>query len=351
MVRIGIIGARGFTGGELLRIGLQHPGFEISYVTSESQAGASVTDGFPGLLGVTGLRFSAYDERAALDAADAFFFALPDGEAMRKVEPLLAAGRKVVDISGDFRVRDRETYERWYRREHAAPHLLSRAVYGLPELVPGVREASLVANPGCFPTSVLLAVAPLFAGGLAEPESLIADSKSGVSGAGGRSQLDPSFSFASISDNFRAYSLTGHRHVAEMEQELTRINQLPIGSAPVRLTFTAHLLPLMRGILSTCYVTLREARSDEQLTALYREFYAGAPFVHVLEGALPELRHVAGSNACHLAVRCDERTRRAICVSAIDNLVKGAAGSAIQNMNLVCGLDEIAGLAHPATGP
>jgi len=344
--RIGIIGARGFTGGELLRLGLTHPGLEITYVTSESQAGAPVTEGFPGLLGWTDLRFSAYDERAALEKADAFFFALPDGEAMQRVEPLLRAGRKVVDLSGDFRVRDRPTYETWYKREHLSPSLLERAVYGLPELVPNVREADLVANPGCFPSAILLAVAPLFSHGLAVPDSLIADAKSAVSGAGGRSSLDPSYSFAAVSDNFRAYSVAGHRHIAEMEQELASV-----AGSPVTMSFAAHLLPLMRGILTTSYVTLRELRPAAELQRLYAEFYRNAPFVHVLESALPELRHVSGSNACHLAVRVDERTRRAVCVSAIDNLGKGAAGSAMQNMNLVCGLDETAGLRVPATGP
>ena len=346
MVRVGIIGARGFAGGELLRLGLQHPGMEITYVTSESQAGSAVTEGFPGLLGTTDLRFSAFDEATALASADAYFFALPDGEAMARVESLLAAGKKVVDVSGDFRVRDRENYERWYRRPHVSPHLLETAAYGLPEINPAVREASLVANPGCYPTSIILAVAPLFAAGLVEAGSLIADAKSGVSGAGGRSSLDPAFSFAAISDNFRAYAVTGHRHIAEMEQELAILR-----GEDVTLSFTPHLLPLMRGILATCYVTLKELRSKEELNALYREFYARAPFVHLLEKTLPELRYVAGSNACHVSVTVDERTRRAVCISAIDNLVKGAAGSAMQNMNLICGLDETAGLLVPATGP
>jgi N-acetyl-gamma-glutamyl-phosphate reductase len=346
MVRIGIIGARGFTGGELLRLGLRHPGFRITYVTSESQAGQPVTEGFPGLLGQTELRYSAFNEQEALADADAFFFALPDGEAMARVEPLLAAGRKVVDISGDFRVRDAQNYERWYGRKHLSPPLLERAAYGLPELNPGVREASLVANPGCYPSAILLAVAPLFRAGLAEPDSLIADAKSGVSGAGGRGSLDPAFSFGAISDNFRAYSVTGHRHIAEMEQELGRIAR-----SSVTMSFTPHLLPLMRGILATCYVRLKQPGSTADLTALYQEAYTGAPFVHVLAERLPEVRFVSGSNACHVAVRYEERTQRAICISAIDNLVKGAAGSAIQNMNLICGLPETSGLELAATGP
>lgn len=346
MVRIGIIGARGFAGGELLRLGLQHPEFKITYVTSESQAGTPVTEGFPGLTGCTDLRFSAFDLDTALESADAFFFALPDGEAMARAEALLQAGKKIVDLSGDFRVRDVENYERWYRRSHVAPQLLQQAVYGLPELHPELKEASLVGNPGCYPTAILLSVAPLFAAGLAQPDSLIVDAKSGLSGAGGRSALDPAFSFAAIHDNFRAYSVTGHRHIAEMEQELSLLR-----GEPVVMSFTPHLLPLMRGILATCYVTLREGRSKEELNQLYREFYASAPFVHLLEQGLPELRFVSGSNACHVGLSVDERTGRVICIGAIDNLVKGAAGSAMQNMNLICGLAETAGLLVSATGP
>lgn len=346
MVRIGIIGARGFAGGELLRLGLQHPSFEITYVTSESQAGAAVTEGFPGLTGTTDLRFSAFDLDAAVAAADAFFFALPDGEAMARAEALLQAGKKIVDLSGDFRVRDVANYEHWYRRSHLSPHLLSQAVYGLPELHPELREASLIGNPGCYPTAILLAVAPLFAHGLARPDSLIVDAKSGVSGAGGRSALDPAFSFAAIHDNFRAYSVTGHRHVAEMEQELSALR-----GETVTMSFTPHLLPLMRGILATCYASLHAPVAKEELNRIYQEFYARAPFVHVLEKTLPELRFVAGSNACHIGLNVDERTGRVICISALDNLVKGAAGSAMQNMNLICGLDETAGLLLPATGP
>ncbi len=347
MVRIGIIGARGFAGGELLRLGLSHPDFRITYVTSESQAGALVSDGFPGLRGVTDLRFQAFDGDEANAAADAFFFALPDGEAMQKAGALLAAGKKVVDLSGDFRVRDPENYQRWYGREHVSPDLLAQATYGMPELDRSrFAAATLVGNPGCYPTATLLAVAPLFADRLAEPGTLVVDAKSGVSGAGGRAGMDPAFSFPAIADNFRAYGVTGHRHIAEMEQELARLSGT---SAP--LTFTPHLLPVNRGILATCYVRLAASHTAADLTARYREYYREAPFVQVLESALPELRFVNGSNMCHIAIRVDDRTRRAICLSAIDNLVKGAAGSAIQNMNLLCGLPETAGLLHGATGP
>ncbi len=348
MLRIGIIGARGFTGGELLRLGLAHPAFEVGYVTSESQAGQPVADGFPGLRGVTSLKFSAFDSAAAMDSADAFFFALPDGEAMQRVRPLLEAGKKVVDLSGDFRVRDPQNYERWYGRPHLAPDLLEVAAYGMPELgADRVKGASLIANPGCYPTASLLATAPLFAKGWVRADSLVIDAKSGVSGAGGRSSLDPAFSFPAITDNFRAYGVTGHRHIAEMEQELSRL----AGSGEVVMSFTPHLLPVNRGLMATAYADLVGDVSAELLHDLYGRYYAEAPFVHVLDRGLPELRYVNGSNACHVAVRVDPRTRRVTAISAIDNLVKGAAGSAIQNMNLACGLDQTAGLRHGAFGP
>jgi N-acetyl-gamma-glutamyl-phosphate reductase len=347
MIRIGIIGARGYTGGELLRLGLQHPDFAITYVTSESQAGTAVAAGFPGLLGTTDLCFQAYAEATALAAADAFFFALPDGEAMQKAGALVSAGKKVVDLSGDFRVRHVGTYEKWYGRAHAAPALLEQAVYGMPELGAGPgKTAQLVANPGCYPTAILLAVAPLAQAGLTVPGTLAVSAASGVSGAGGRSSLDPAFSFPAVSDNFRAYGVTNHRHIAEMEQELSRL-----AGSSVEMSFTPHLLPVTRGLTATCFVGLRELHSEAELLDGYREYYRSAPFVHVLGSTLPELRHVVGSNACHVTVRVDARTGRAIAFSAIDNLVKGAAGSAIQNMNLICGLAEDAGLRHAAVGP
>ncbi len=346
MTRIGIIGARGFAGGELLRLGLAHPEFRISYVTSESQAGQRVASGFPGLRGAGDLSFASYDPGTALELADAFFFALPDGEAMVKAGPLVEAGRPVVDLSGDFRIASAANYASWYGRPHQSPELLARAVYGMPEVGIALAGARLIGNPGCYPTASLIAVGPLFAAGWAEPNGLIIDAKSGVSGAGGRGALDPSFSFTAIQDNFRAYSVTGHRHTAEMEQELSRL-----AGAPVTLSFTPHLLPLPRGILATCYVPLSRSASVEDLCDLYRDHYAASPFVQFLADSLPELRHVIGTNVCQVAVRLDQRTGRAICLAAIDNLVKGAAGSAIQNLNLALGLEETVGLPMNAIGP
>jgi N-acetyl-gamma-glutamyl-phosphate reductase len=358
MVTIGIIGARGFTGGELLRLCLGHPELRITYVTSESQVDLPVAETFPTLAGdgrlpgLTDLRFQAFDAARAAEAADAFFLALPDGEAMKIAPGLLAAGKKVVDLSGDFRVRDRSAYETWYKIEHRSPQLLSQAVYGLPELHPEVREARLVANPGCYPTAALLALAPLCRAGLVDPQSIVIDAKSGVSGAGGRVALKEEFAFPAVNQNFRAYGVVGHRHAAEIEQELA-----------TQVTFTPHLLPITRGLYATCYARALDApdwQSDpgadpplalDALIARYHDFYSSAPFVQLTGATPPEIRHVVGANHCRIGLAADPRTRRVIITSAIDNLMKGAAGQALQNMNLMLGLDETAGLRSPALYP
>jgi N-acetyl-gamma-glutamyl-phosphate reductase len=340
MVTIGIIGARGFTGGELLRLCLGHPELSVTYVTSESQVDLPVAETFPTLAGLTDLRFQAFDAARATEAAEAFFLALPDGEAMKIAPGLLAAGKKVVDLSGDFRVRDRTAYEKWYKIEHRSPQLLSQAVYGLPELHPEVREARLVANPGCYPTAALLALAPLCRAGLIDPQSIVIDAKSGVSGAGGRVALKEEFSFPAVNQSFRAYGVVGHRHTAEIEQEL---------AAPV--TFTPHLLPITRGLYATCYARTLDPPDLDALIARYHDFYASAPFVQLTGAAPPEIRHVVGANHCRIGLAADPRTRRVILTAAIDNLMKGAAGQALQNMNLILGLDETAGLQSPALYP
>lgn len=349
VTRAGIIGARGYAGGELLRLLLQHPEMKPTYVTSEGQAGQAVTAGFPTLEGACDLTFSAYDEEQALESADVFFFALPDGEAMQRVEPLLKNGAKVVDLSGDFRLKSAELYERWYGRRHAAAHLLLHAMYGLTETHPEVAITTLVGNPGCYPTAALLALCPLFDRGSGiEPDlnSVNITGLSGISGAGGRAALDPSMSFAAIHDNCRPYSPIAHRHIGEMEFELGREHHEPI---PV--SFTPHLLPLMRGIIITATVRLLEPTSQDALDELYSGYYAGRTFVRLLTQRLPELKYVVGSNYCEVAIKWDERTQRVSCFAAIDNLVKGAAGSAIQNMNLMLGLHEAEGLRAQALGP
>jgi N-acetyl-gamma-glutamyl-phosphate reductase len=349
MHRIGIVGARGFTGAELLRLGLRHPQYEVTYVTSESQAGQPLDTAFHTLHRATNLRFSAFNAREAAAAADAFFLALPDGEAMKIAPALLEQGKRVVDLSGDFRVKDRAAYEHWYGREHLSPQLLSEVVYGMPELHPEVRQARLVANPGCYPTAMLLALAPLFSSGRVDPAGAIIDAKSGVSGAGGRVGMREEFSFPAVNENQRAYSVTGHRHVAETEQELALLIRRPIDE--VRLTFTPHLLPITRGLYATAYLTLRRPADPDTLTAEFTDFYKDAPFVHVTGAAIPEIRQVIGSNVCRIGLALDERVGRLIILSVIDNLVKGAAGQAIQNLNLMLGLPETAGLEGTALYP
>ena len=349
MHRIGIVGARGFAGAELLRLGVRHPAYTITYVTSESQAGQPIDAAFPSLHGATRLSFSTFDPDRAADAADAFFFALPDGEAMKNAPLLLKLGKKVVDLSGDFRVRERATYEHWYGREHLSPHLLEEAVYGMPELHPEVRSARLVANPGCYSTAMLLALAPLFASGRIDPGTVIVDAKSGVSGAGGRVGMKEEFSFPAVNENLRAYSVTGHRHLAETEQELAILSGR--AAEGVRLSFTPHLLPITRGIYATAYASLSGTVGLETLIEKHRDFYREAPFVHVAGTAIPEIRHVIGSNMCRIGMALDERVTRVIVMAVIDNLIKGAAGQAIQNMNLMLGLPETAGLEAPAFYP
>jgi N-acetyl-gamma-glutamyl-phosphate reductase len=345
--RVGIVGARGFVGGELLRLLLRHPLFKVSYVTSETQAGATVETAYPALRGRCEVTFAAFEPEEASEAADAFLLARPDGDAMRIAGSLLERGKRVVDISGDFRVRDRARYEHWYRREHVAPELLEQAVYGLPELHSEVRDARLVANPGCYPTAALLAMAPLLAGGLARAEGVVIDAKSGVSGAGGRAGLQEEYSFPAVNENLRAYGVAGHRHTAEIEQELER---LAPEAGSVALSFVPHLVPTTRGCYLTCYLPLARRGGGEDIRALYEDFYQHAPFVEYT-GAPPEMKQALGTNNCLVHALADDRAGHAICFGAIDNLVKGAAGQAIQNLNLMFRLDETLGLTDTALWP
>ena len=348
MVRVGIIGARGYTGAELVRLLCKHPGVELAYLTSESQQGVPISAIYPGLRGNCDLVCEAFDEATACDRADVFFYALPAGEAMKSAGALLAAGKKVVDLGADFRLKDPERYRTWYKGEPAPADLLAQAVYGMPEVrAPQVREARLVANPGCYPTASILGFAPLVAGGRIDSASVLIDAKSGVSGAGGRSTMKPEYSFPHINDNLRAYGLANHQHTPEIEQELGLLS-----GADVPIQFTPHLVPMTRGILMTGYASLVGAADTAGLLAEYEEFYRKAPFVQVLpEGTLPETKYVLASNQCHIGLKVDPRTRRVVVVSAIDNLMKGAAGSAVQNMNLMCGLPETAGLDMPSLYP
>ncbi len=342
MLKVGIVGATGYTGVELLRLLLDHPDVRIVTVTSRTEAGRPLEALFPNLRGWSTLRFEA-PSTERLGTCDLVFFATPNGTAMQWAPELLDAGVRVIDLAADFRLKDAAEWSRWYGMEHACPQLLAEAVYGLPEINrEAIRSARLVANPGCYPTAVILGLLPLLEAGVVRAGSLIADAKSGVSGAGRKAQRHTLL--AEAGENFQAYAVDGHRHLPEITQTLREV------SPEAGLTFVPHLLPMIRGIHATLYAELREARVD--LHALYRERYAGEPFVDVLDpGAHPQTRSVRGTNLCRIAVHHPQEAGRVVVLSVIDNLVKGAAGQAVHNMNLMFGLDERAGLHAIAVLP
>jgi len=338
VIRVGIYGAAGYTGLELMRILRGHPAVSIELATAQSHAGARLSDVFP----------VPWDVRlvAETDAdpgvVDAVFCCLPAGAAMAQAARARAAGAKVIDLSADFRLRDPAAYRQWYGLEHNAPHLLSQAVYGLPEVhAAEIRGAGLVANPGCYPTSVLLGLYPLLKAGLIEHWPIIADCKSGVSGAGRTPNLKTHF--VEANENLSPYNIgRSHRHLPEMEQEIERL-----GGAARPLIFAPHLVPVSRGMLSTLYVAVPDTFAPATLHKLFAETYCGAPFVWVLpEGQLASMAHAVRTNRCVLSLTLAGPGQLIVC-SAIDNLVKGAAGQAVQNFNLMFGLDESAGLVTP----
>ena len=338
MIRVGIIGASGYTGAELVRLLVNHPGVELTLATSRQYAGKPLAAVFPHLAGRTELVCENLSGLEAAGRADLFFTAVPHQTAMNVVPELLAAGAKVVDLSADFRLHDQGVYEEWYQA-HSAPELLAEAAYGLPELHrSAIAKARLVANPGCYPTSVLLALAPLLKAGCLDPDSLIIDAKSGTSGAGRAAQTGTMY--CEVTDGFRAYKVGAHRHTPEIEQELGKLCD-----REMTVSFTPHLVPMSRGMLSTIYADLRGNYEQIEVERMVADFYRDEPFVRLLTaGQLPATQYVRGSNYCDLALRVDRRTGRLVMLSAIDNLVKGAAGQAVQNMNLLCGLPEGQGL-------
>jgi len=345
---VGIGGASGYAGGELVRLLLQHPDVRITYLSSHTFAGKSMSAAFPGFAAHPLPPLEEFDIQRAAQKTDILFLAGETGFAMQVAKPLLEAGVRVIDLSADFRLRDPAVYTKWYRSQPAAIDLLDEAVYGLPELVAHsrLREAKLVANPGCYPTSAALALAPVLAQGWAEADSLIIDAKSGVSGAG-RSKFGLDYHFAELNESMRAYGVPTHRHTPEIEQVLSEIT-----GARIQLTFTPHLIPITRGILCTAYARLVRPFSAQELTLHYRRFYQDKTFVVVREpGDFPSTKHVLGTNYCHLSLVVDERTQRLVVTSVIDNLVKGAAGQAVQNMNLMLGLVESRGLEMPPVFP
>ena len=342
-IKIGIVGGTGYTGVELLRLLVQHPNVELTAVTSRSESGQDVHALYPNLRSHLDLKFSQPDVEN-LSQCDLVFFATPNGVAMKLVPELLKANVKIVDLAADFRLSDPLIWEKWYGMPHTCVDVLEQAVYGLPEANrKQIAEARLVANPGCYPTAVQLGFLPLLENELIDPMHLIADAKSGVSGAGREAKLGSLLCEAS--ENFKSYGVAGHRHLPEISQVLTGFNGAPVG-----LTFIPHLVPMIRGIHATLYGRLGD--SLKNLQALYEERFADEPFVDVMPaGAMPETRSVKGSNQCRIAVHVPQGGDTVVVLAVIDNLVKGAAGQAVQNMNIMCGLPESAGLNQVALMP
>jgi N-acetyl-gamma-glutamyl-phosphate reductase len=343
MVKVGVVGGTGYTGVELLRLLVRHPDARLSVITSRGEAGTAVADLFPNLRGWTDLAFTAPDP-AALAACDVVFFATPNGTAMGMARDLLAAGVKIIDLAADFRLSDPAVWARWYGVPHSVPDLLEEAVYGLPEVNrEAIRGARLVANPGCYPTAVQLGFLPLVERGLVDLDRLVADAKSGVSGAGRKAAVGSLLCEAS--ESLKAYAVPGHRHLPEIRQGLERAAGRPVG-----LTFVPHLTPMIRGIHATLYGFALGGGWD--LQALFEERYASEPFVDVLPaGGHPETRSVRGTNLCRIAAHRPQGGDTVVVLSVIDNLGKGAAAQAIHNMNLMLGLPETAGIDQVAVMP
>lgn len=332
MIKVGIVGGTGYTGVELLRLLARHPKVELTAITSRKEAGMKVAEMFPNLRGRVGLAFTD-PEQAGLDKCDVVFFATPNGVAMQQTRALLESGVKVIDLAADFRIKDVKEWESWYKMDHACPDLVGEAVYGLPEINrKAIKGARLIANPGCYPTAVQLGFLPLIEAGLVDTTHLVADAKSGVSGAGRKAETH--ILFAEASDNFKAYAVPGHRHLPEIRQGLSNAAGHPVG-----LTFVPHLTPLIRGIHATLYARLNS--KDVDLQVFYEKRYEGEAFVDVLPaGSHPETRSVRGANTCRIALHRPQGGEIVVVLSVIDNLVKGAAGQAVQNMNILFDLPE-----------
>ena len=335
MIKVGIVGGTGYTGVELLRLLAQHPEVDLRAITSRTDVGTPVSQMFPSLRGHVGLSF-IHPDTAHLDQCDLVFFATPNGIAMQQARTLLDADVRVIDLAADFRIQDVATWEKWYGMDHACPELIQEAVYGLPESNrERIKTARLVANPGCYPTAIQLGFLPLLGTGLVDCGSLIADAKSGVSGAGRKAEMGALFSEAA--DNFKAYGVSGHRHLPEISQELTRAAKKEVG-----LTFVPHLAPMIRGIHATLYARVT---GDIDLQSLYEAHYKNELFVDVMPaGSHPETRTVRGANCCRIALHRPQGGDTVVILSVIDNLVKGAAGQAVQNMNIMFGLPEATAL-------
>jgi len=344
MIKAGIMGASGYTGAELLRLLATHPDVKIT-AASRQQGGENLSDIFPALRGRWNLVLTSHDPKAMGAKCDVVFCCLPHKASMEMVPTLLKGGAKVIDLSADFRFNDAALYEEWYTK-HIAPALLKKAVYGLPEFYRArIKKARLVAVPGCYPTGAILALAPLVKKGLIDTDSIIVDSKSGVSGAGAKPT--ETTHYVEVNDGIKAYGVASHRHTPEIEDHLSRL-----AKKPIKVSFTPHLTPMDRGILTTAYAKLLKKMSTSKLLDIYRKFYQDEPFVRIFpEGELPRTKWVRGSNFTDIGLVSDSRTGRVVIVSAIDNLTKGASGGAVQCMNVMMGLPEDAGLGAPPLCP
>jgi len=347
-IRVGLVGVTGYTGMELLRLLCCHPGFELVAATSRQEEGRTIADLFPHLTGLPGaeLTISSPDPARLGRECSLVFLAVPHGTAMDMADALLSKGVRVIDLSADFRLRSPMVYEHWYGLPHTRPHLLDRAVFGLIELYQDqIPQAELIANPGCYPTSVILGLTPALADGLILQENIVADCKSGASGAGRKASMTTLF--CEVHDNFKAYGLGRHRHTPEIEQELSRLT-----GKETLISFNTHLLPIDRGILATLYTHLKEDVDVDTVHEAYTQRYGSSPWVRVLPpGKLPQVNHVRGTMYCDIGLVVDLRTKRLIVVSAIDNLCRGASGQALANANLMTGMDMTAGLMAPPLMP
>lgn len=341
MIQVGVLGASGYVGSELIGILMKHEGVDISGISSENNQGAAFSSLYPSFKGQYDAQFESNQE--VISKSDVVFICLPHGKSEGMVKQCMDEGKKVIDAGADFRLNDLKLYEDWYETAISYPDLHDQAVYGLPEMnKEAISKTSLVANPGCYPTSILLGLYPAVSEHLIDTETLIIDAKSGVTGAG--KSLSAVTHFANKNEGFKAYKAGTHRHTPEIEEKLGQM-----GADNVKVSFVPHLLPVNRGILSTMYANLKNQTVPKQIHELYKKWYADDPFVTVLDyGTLPDISHVTHSNQCHIGLTVDERTKRLIIVSVIDNMQKGAAGQAVQNMNIMMGFNETEGLAMAA---
>ncbi len=347
-IKVAILGGSGYTGAELLRLLIAHPNVKITAITSERSSGYLVSDVFLNFRN-TDLKFELLDLKVLTKKADLFFLCLPHKTSQETASYLFSAGKKVIDLSADYRIKNPNTYQEWYNTPHLFPLLLKKAVYGLPEIYRNqIKKSSLIANPGCYPASALLGLAPIMGKSFIDTDSIIIDSKSGTSGAG-RSPVQP-FMYCEVNESVKAYAVTSHRHTPEIEQELSSLSKKRI-----KVIFTPHLIPMDRGMLSTIYVGLKKNVNLLNVQKLYQDFYRNEPFVRVLKnGVYPTTKSVKGSNFCDLSIFLNKRSGKGqtlTIISVIDNLLKGASGSAVQNMNIIYGFDETAGLLNSPPCP